>query len=73
MFGSFVLESAFALALLVVAGALGGYLYRASRRARPPYILRNDALSQAVTILELGLVVFGAAYLVDAMVQITNS
>ena len=73
MFGSYAVELVFAVMLLIAAGTFGWYLHRASRRIRPPYVVRSDALLQAVTIVELSLVVFGIACLIDAMVRIASS
>ena len=69
MFASYVTELAFGLALSAAAVGFGWYLYRASRRARPPLLLRSDVVGDIVTVCEMGLIAIGVAYLIDGVTR----
>lgn len=69
VFASYVTELAVGLAIFAAGVAFGWYLYRAARRANPPFIIRHSGVADVVTVLELGLLAIGFAYLVDGLMR----
>jgi len=58
------------LAMLVAAVILWRYLLKAFRRQPPPFFLRFDMAAQLSVVVEIALLVFGLAALIDAGVKI---
>jgi cytoskeletal protein RodZ len=69
MFGSYYLELAVGVAILGLAGVLWFYLLRASRSAVVPSLLRSDTAAQLSAVVEIVLLAFGTAYVIDALVR----
>jgi len=69
MFGSYQVEFVIGLAILAVAVLLWRYLLSAFRRVPVPYILRSTMAAELSTVLEIALLAFGVAALIDAAVK----
>lgn len=66
MFGSYYTEIAVGLGFLVAAALLLRYLHYAFRHEPLPLLLRGDMAAQLSAVLEVALLAFGAAALIDA-------
>lgn len=70
MFGSyFYIELVVGLAFLAAAAILWRYLLHAFRRERPPFLLRTNMAAEVSTVLEIALLAFGVAALIDFAVK----
>jgi len=66
MFGSYYTEIGVGLAFLAAAVLLLSYLHHAFRHEPVPLLLRGDMAAQLSAVLEVALLAFGAAALIDA-------
>jgi tellurite resistance protein TehA-like permease len=66
MFGSYYAEIAVGLGFLAAAVLLLRYLHYAFRHEPLPLLLRGDMAAQLSAVLEVALLAFGAAALIDA-------
>ncbi|MGD1880220.1 MAG: hypothetical protein ACFB13_22300 [Kiloniellaceae bacterium] len=65
MFGSYSVEFAVGLIVLCTAGALWVYLLRAFQRTPLPALLRPAMAAELSAVLEIALLAFGLAALID--------
>lgn len=72
MFGSYQAEFIAGLAILGAAAFLWRYLLTAYRKVPPPLLLRSDMAAELSAVLEIALVAFGVAALIDAAVKATT-
>jgi hypothetical protein len=70
MFGSYQVELVFGLAILAAAALLWRYLLSAFRRVPPPLLLRSSMAAELSTVLEVALLAFGCAALIDVAVKV---
>ncbi|GAB4353131.1 MAG: hypothetical protein Kow00114_02180 [Kiloniellaceae bacterium] len=66
MFGSYYAEFAIGLGFLAAAALLLRYFYHAFRHKPVPLLLRGDMVAELSAVLEVALVAFGVAALIDA-------
>jgi hypothetical protein len=69
MLGSYQVEFVAGLAILAVAALLWRYLLFAFRRVPVPLLLRSNMAAEFSTVLEIALLAFGCAALIDAVVK----
>lgn len=69
MFGSYQFEFVAGLAILGIAALLWRYLLTAFRKAPPPLLLRSGMAAELSAVLEIALLAFGTAALIDAAVK----
>ena len=65
MFGSYYVEFVAGLCFLAVAVLLWRYLLNAFRHEPLPFFLRSEMAAEISTVLEIALLAFGAAALID--------
>jgi hypothetical protein len=70
MFGSIPAEFTFGLVLLALAAVLWRFLLRAFRRQPLPLLLRSEMAAPLSTVVEVGLLAFGCAALIDATAKL---
>ena len=70
MFGSYSFEFAVGVVFLCIAAALWFYLLRAFRRTPLPAVLRPAMAAELSTVLEIALLAFGFAALIDAAAKV---
>lgn len=70
MFASYLAELALGLVFFAAALGFGWYLFRVSRRASPPLVIRSSGVADMATVLELSLLALGVAYLVAGVMQV---
>jgi len=69
MLGSYQAEFVLGLAILAVAALLWRYLLFAFRRVPVPFLLRSGMAAELSAVLEIALLAFGCAALIDAAVK----
>ena len=69
MFGSSYFEIGTGVVVLVLAGALWRFLLYAFRRQPAPVFLRSAMAAEVSTVLEIALLAFGGAYLIDGLAK----
>ena len=70
MFGSYYVELGFGLAFLCIAAGLWRYLLYAFRRVPVPALFRNSMAAELSTVMEIALLAFGTAFVIDAAVKV---
>jgi hypothetical protein len=69
MLGSYQVEFVAGLAILAAAALLWRYLLSAFRRVPVPFLLRSSMAAELSAVLEIALLAFGVAALIDAAVK----